>query len=354
MPEHRPSRRRRTPRRARHGHCGHWPEAHRCRATLAASRRGPRGVASAGAEASAGRCEPRGRPRRERRSRAVRPASDSAPRGAPDPASAMSGVRRRPNQQVVPRPRSSAGRAGRFRFEREWWQCRTQRPARRAGSPRPTGRASSKGPSTSAGWPPTSSPPTAPEAGRMRASRRSSSSSRPTNVTGSLHLGHAQRTAVEDVMIAPRPDAGASDALPAGPRPRQHRRPVRPRPDHRRRRRDPGEPGPGALPRADVALHRRDAGRDPGPAAAPGRLPRLGSPPVHDGRRLQPRRARGLPPPLPRGPRLPPRDAHQLVSRLPDQPLRPRGDRHARDGHALDDPLPPGRRGHRAPTSRAR
>ena len=147
---------------------------------------------------------------------------------------------------------------------------------------------------------------------------------------------------------APRPDAGPPGALPARPRPRQHRRPVRPRPDHRRGRRDAGEPGSRALPRADVALHRRDPGGDPGPAAAPGRVDRLGPPPLHDGRRVQPGRARGVHPALPRGAGLPPRDAHQLVPRLPDQPVGPRGGGDARDGHALDDPLPPGRRRHGA------
>ena len=67
-----------------------------------------------GPGASAGRCEPRGHDGREGRSRAVRMAPDSAPRGCR--ATAGRDERRVPasNQQVVPRPRSSAGRAGRF------------------------------------------------------------------------------------------------------------------------------------------------------------------------------------------------------------------------------------------------
>jgi len=48
----------------------------------------------------------------ERHPRAVRPAPDSAPRGAPDDGAVMSGDRGPSNQQVVPRPCSSAGRAG--------------------------------------------------------------------------------------------------------------------------------------------------------------------------------------------------------------------------------------------------
>ena len=99
----------------------------------------------------------------------------------------------------------------------------------------------------------------------------------PPNVTGSLHLGPRPAERGRGPDDAPRADAGPPGALPARPRPRQHRRPVRPRPDHRRRRRDAGEPGPRALPRADVALHRRDAGRDPRPAAAPRRVDSTGA-----------------------------------------------------------------------------
>ena len=58
----------------------------------------------------------------------------------------------------------------------------------------------------------------------------------PPNVTGSLHLGHAQRTTVEDLMIRHARMRGQAAAVPAGPRSRQHRRPVR-------ARRDPGEGG---------------------------------------------------------------------------------------------------------------
>ncbi len=58
-----------------------------------------------------------------------------------------------------------------------------------------------------------------------------------------------------------RPDARARDPLPARPRPRQHRRPVRPRRDPRGRRGEPPEPGPRALPRADAGVRRRRPAR---------------------------------------------------------------------------------------------
>ena len=50
-----------------------------------------------------------------------------------------------------------------------------------------------------------------------------------------------------------------------------------------------------------------------------------------------------------RGPGLPRRGAGQLVPRLPDERERPRGAADARDRHAVERPLPPARRGHRAP-----
>ena len=60
----------------------------------------------------------------------------------------------------------------------------------------------------------------------------------PPNITGSLHLGHAQRTDGRGPDDPPRPDARPPDAVPARPRPRLDRRPVRPRPDHRQGGRD--------------------------------------------------------------------------------------------------------------------
>jgi len=83
------------------------------RATLPASRCRPRGVASPRPRSECGMVQAARARRRERHSQAVRPAPDSAPRGAPGDGAAMSGSPRTSNQQVVPRPRSSAGRAGR-------------------------------------------------------------------------------------------------------------------------------------------------------------------------------------------------------------------------------------------------
>ena len=81
----------------------------------------------------------------------------------------------------------------------------------------------------------------------------------PPNVTGALHIGHALTATVEDADDPPRADAGLPDALAAGRRPRVDRGAGRARPNHRRGRRDAGLARPRALPRADVAVHQRDA-----------------------------------------------------------------------------------------------
>ena len=83
----------------------------------------------------------------------------------------------------------------------------------------------------------------------------------PPNVTGSLHLGHAQRTAVEDLMIRHARMRGHPTLFLPGPRPRLDRRPVRPRPDPRHGRGEPRHARPRALPRADVGVHRRRPAR---------------------------------------------------------------------------------------------
>ncbi len=255
----------------------------------------------------------------------------------------MSGPRRRPNQLVAPRPRSSAGRAGRSRLERE--QAMSEGARMRAGRAR-QGLSPDRvrGPDLRAlaGRRRLRPRRRRQPRGRCEAALRDHPAASQRHREPSPRARPAERR--RGPHDAPRPDAGPSGALPSRPGPRQHRRPVRPRPDHRRGRRDAGEPGSRAVPRADVALHRRDPGGDPGPAAAPWRVDRLGPPPLHDGRRVQPGRPRGVHPALPRGACLPPRDAHQLVPRLPDQPVGPRGGGDARDGHALDDPLPRGRR----------
>ena len=152
----------------------------------------------------------------------------------------------------------------------------------------------------------------------------------PPNVTGSLHLGHAQRTAVEDLMIRHARMQRPADAVPARARPRVDRRPVRARPDHRRGRGVAPESRPRALSRADAPVRGRDAADDARPATTGRRLGRLGPPPVHDGRRVGRGGAGGLLAPLRGRAGLPFRGARQLVPRLPDERVGPRGHRHAR------------------------
>ena len=131
----------------------------------------------------------------------------------------------------------------------------------------------------------------------------------------------------------PRAHAGSPDPLPAGPRPRQHRRPVRPGRDPRQGRGESRDTRSGAIPGADARLRRQDAHRDPRAAAAGRRLGRLGPAPLHDGRGLgQGRPARVQAPPR-RRPRISDRSPRQLVPVVPDEPVRPRGHRDAHDRH---------------------
>ena len=118
----------------------------------------------------------------------------------------MSGEPRPRNQQVVPRPRSSAGRAGVFVSgpSPETGSepgAHDDAEAARTARPRPTRRPSSSTTSTSAGSPRTSSRPTARGPPRTRSLEPFVIIQPPPNVTGSLHLGHAQRTTVEDLMV---------------------------------------------------------------------------------------------------------------------------------------------------------
>ena len=260
-----------------------------------------------------------------------------------------------PNQQVVPRPRSSAGRAGRSVFgadddgRRDEPTSATERPASR----RPTSRAQFEQ-AIYERW----------LDGRRLRARRRRFDRRPGAAAVRDHPAAAERhrLAAPGPRPAergrgpddpPRPDARAADPLAAGPRPRVDRRAGRPRPDHRRRRRDAAEPRPRALPRADVAVRRRDAAGHAGAAATGRGVARLEPAAVHDGRGLGAGRPRGVHAALPRRPRVSHRGAHQLVPGLPDERVRPRGHPDARDRHALDDPLPPDRR-RRAARARAR
>ena len=163
----------------------------------------------------------------------------------------------------------------------------------------------------------------------------------PPNVTGVLHLGHAQRTAVEDAMTRHARMTGRPTLYLPGK-------------DHS------GIAAQYVLDRilAAEGESRQSLGRErylermrafmaetrpfmTGQLRAGRRVARLEPRALHHGRRLGAGRAHGLQTPLRRRPGLSDRGARQLVPDLPDEHLRPGDDRHARDGHALDDPLPP-------------
>ena len=147
----------------------------------------------------------------------------------------------------------------------------------------------------------------------------------PPNVTGSLHLGHAQRTDGRGPDDPPCPDAAATrrSSCRASTTPRS----------------PPSSSSTGSSPpraraaRASAASatssgcasSSTDPRGDARPAAPGRRVARLGPAAVHDGRGLGAAVRDRLQPAVPRGPRLPDRGAHQLVPRLPDERLRPRG-----------------------------
>ena len=187
-----------------------------------------------------------------------------------------------------------------------------------------------------------------------RRCRRSRSSSRRRTSPARSTSGHAQRTAVEDLMIRHARMRGHPALFLPGldhaciaaqfvldgilAKEGESRAIARAR----------------ALPRADGRVRRDDPRGDARPAAAGRRVGRLGPPALHDGRGLgqgRPRRVRAA---VPRRPRLPDRGARQLVPGLPDERQRPRGHRDARDRDAVVGPLPPRRRGDRRAGSRTR
>ena len=106
----------------------------------------------------------------------------------------MTGSRRRPNQQVVPRPRSSAGRAGRRVF-RECGRAmaselpKAYRPADVEGPTYERWLAADVFAPDGAG---STADPSLPPFVIIQP---------PPNITGSLHLGHAQRSTVEDLLV---------------------------------------------------------------------------------------------------------------------------------------------------------
>ena len=196
----------------------------------------------------------------------------------------MSGPTPEPNQQVVPRPRSSAGRAGVLFYGAETMTETTQDEPERSCRRHTAGRRRGRDLRALAGG------------RRVRARRRRLAADPdaepftiiqpPPNVTGSLHLGHAQRTAVEDLMTRhARMRGGRRSSCRASTMPRSPPSSCSTGSSPRKGR--PADPRPGALPGADAARSsdRRRAGHAR-PAAAGRRLLRLGPPPVHDGRWL--------------------------------------------------------------------
>ena len=132
----------------------------------------------------------------------------------------------------------------------------------------------------------------------------------PPNITGSLHLGHAQRTAVEDLMIRHARMRGHRGALPARPRPRLDRRPVRARRDPRQGGREPPERSAASATSSGCAQFVDDDPRASCSASSGGvgASARLGPPALHDGRGLGEGRPGRLQAPLrraasPTGPR---------------------------------------------------
>ena len=106
----------------------------------------------------------------------------------------------------------------------------------------------------------------------------------PPNVTGSLHLGHAQRDRGRGPDDPPRADAGPPGAVPARPRPRLDRRPVRARqassPRRARRRASLGRER--YLERMWRSSTRR--ADDHAASSVASARPRLGPPALHHGR----------------------------------------------------------------------
>ena len=149
----------------------------------------------------------------------------------------------------------------------------------------------------------------------------------PPNVTGSLHLGHAQRTAVEDLMIRHARMRGHAALFLPGLDHASIAAQVVLDGDPREGGREPAVPGPGALPRADARVQRLDPAGHARPATPGGWVVRLGPAALHDGRGFGESGPGRVRPPLPGRSGLPDRGTRQLVPRLPDERQRPRGGR---------------------------
>ena len=293
---------------------------------------------------------------RERRSRAVRPAPDSAPRGHRTRPAAMSDADpgRRTSRWYHDPVRPLDERV--VRFSRGSGDSTDGQPSegdRRTSCRRRTCPPSSRARSTSAGWRPTSSRPTAPARAPTRTCEPFVIIQPPPNITGALHLGHALDLDARGRDDPARPDAGPPDALAARPRPRLDRRAVRARQDHRRRGRDAGDARAASATSSGCGSSSTRRARSCSASSA-------GSARRSTGAACGSRWTRA-----PRGP------SASSFKRLYDDGLAYRTEAlinwcpgcrtsvsdlevhpDRRDGHALDDPLPPDRRGDRRARSR--
>ena len=317
-------------------------------ATLAASRRRPRGVTPNGHGASAGRCEPRRIGRREGRSRAVREAPDSAPPRTPRTGQPARDVEPA-GGTTTPFVRWTSGACCSEEPEPDrMTEPTTTTPTARDGPAQGVRPERGRGPGLRAlacrGRLP---------AGRSRLDRRSA----PAAVHD--HPAAAERDRVAPSRPRPadgrrgpddpaRADARAPDAVPARSRPRVDRGAVRARRHPRQGGRKPRVARSRALSRADARVLGLDKAGDARAAATRRGFGRLGPPPVHDGRGLGEGRPGRLRAAVPRRPGVPHRGAHQLVPGVSDERQRPRGHPDPGDGNAVVRPLPPDRRGDRA------
>ena len=164
-----------------------------------------------------------------------------------------------------------------------------------------------------------------------------------------LHLGHAQRATVEDLIIRHARMLGRPTLfLPASTTPRSRPRSssIGSSPGKVRR----GRASAASATSSGCGSSSTRLAHDPGASKSRLARRRLEPAAVHDGRSLGARPSAGASRACTPGPRVPRRSADQLVPRLPDQRQGSRGHPDARDGLDLDDPLPPRRRRRRGPS----
>ena len=156
----------------------------------------------------------------------------------------------------------------------------------------------------------------------------------PPNVTGELHLGHALTASIEDLLTRwhrMRGDAtlwlpGRDHAGIAGQLVVERELATEGKTRH--------DLGPRRLPGAHVGLDGALRREDHIAASPPGRLRRLGTRAVHDGRWSVARGPDGVRPPVREGTDLSRRADHELVPALRHGPVGPRGSAPRGAGHA--------------------